>query len=122
MAVKKDFTTWVDSTAQDVHDGRTRITAVEIDKHVLQGATVYLQLFDGIASGVTPGVNAPHMVIPIDAMTRNANRKIKVIVPGGGFICTTGLTVFVATTSTGGTAVTTTAIPDHVAIFHTPGN
>lgn len=123
MAVLEYTGAWTDTTEQAGITGRTRVTAIEVVKNVAQSATVYVQVYDAVAGGgVTPGVTSPHITIPVDSLTRNSNRKVKVIFPGGGILFTTGVCVMNSTTGDGATAPTTTEIVESIKIFHTPGN
>lgn len=127
------FTAWVDSTAQTVLGARCKVTAIEVNPHPRQSATVYLQLFN--SAGPTPGVTVPDFVFPINSITLSGAgtlqqadgiaygslKKRKFIFPGG-LLFGTACTIFVGTAAAGGTAPTTTALPGAVKVTYTVGS
>lgn len=110
-----------------------RLSAIEIQPHQQQANTVYIQIFNALASAVTLGATAPDMVIPVLNRSNDGggtqgtwtlsggnSRRYKVILPAGTFRFGTTISAAITTTSTGATAATTTSLPPLVRFFYLP--
>jgi len=84
------------------------------------GGNTFLMIYDK-ATAPTGGTDTPVAVMEIFDTQDGFKGKRKMIFPGGGLRCGTGVGLFVATAFNGATGATTTA-PASVDVFFETGN
>jgi hypothetical protein len=118
MSVQRNVTAdFVDSTAIVVSTTVAEVMSVKAQANPSSLAVdAYIQLFDSVAA--TPGTDAPLMVIPVPAYSRNGRTEEVSVHFAQGVLFTTGINMFVAAIpATTTTATTGTAVPGSVSVF-----
>lgn len=110
---------FADTTEQTVHSGPCSVKAIIIHKNHSQSAAAFIQLWD--AANPTPGTTAPPWSFKVDTLTNTGQLVTKIIFPNGGIKFNTACTIFCSTAASGGTASTTTTLPDIIEVVYERG-